>query len=161
MEDEKVFTQDELNEVLKERLGREHEKWQKKYADYMSPDDVKNQTEEMRGQIETLTNQVNEFTKKSEEDTATIADLQNKIKKHETETMKLKIASEFGLPTELAARLNGETEEDFKKDAETLKALVQNSSTMPLRNPEPEPKSAEAEKLSDMKSMLNNLRGNR
>lgn len=34
------------------------------------------------------------------------------------------VAAEFGLPAEIAARLQGETEDDLRKDAETLKAIL-------------------------------------
>lgn len=156
MEENKTFTQEELNTVLKERLEREHEKWQKKYADYLSPDDVKNQTEELTKQIASLSSQLDEANKKSEGDTTTITELQGKIKKFETDAIKVKVASEYGIPTELAGRLTGETEEDFKKDAEALKGFINSSTTMPLRNPEAYDKiDAKSQALRDMLGQLN------
>ncbi len=45
---------------------------------------------------------------------------QNQIDSLKTENLRLKIAQETGLPSELAARLQGSTEDEIRTDAETL-----------------------------------------
>jgi predicted RNase H-like HicB family nuclease len=55
---------------------------------------------------------------------ARIADLESKWKASERRALIAEIAAEFGLPKALAARLQGETEEELREDAEALKAFV-------------------------------------
>lgn len=55
---------------------------------------------------------------------AQAADLQNRIKANELAMLRHKVATEKGLPAALAARLQGETEDEISADAdELLKAI--------------------------------------
>ena len=66
----------------------------------------------------------------------TIADLTAKAKAYESGALKMRIAHENGIPYELAGKLSGETEEEIKKDAETLAKFVKNQQPQPLANTE-------------------------
>lgn len=98
MADEKTFTQEDVNNIVADRLMRERGK----FSDY---DTLK----EKVGTLDTLQTQYNE--------------LKAKVALAETESIKSKILSEAGLPKELATRLSGATEEEMKADAEVLKKL--------------------------------------
>lgn len=99
-----INTQEEFDAAIKERLERERNK----YADY----------ESLKEKVGTLT---------TERDTANqkLADANEKIKTYETNSVKMRIAQEKGLPASMASRLAGETEEDIAKDAESLVQIFQ------------------------------------
>ncbi len=94
-----INTQEEFDAAIKDRLERERGK----YADY----------ETLKTQVGTLT---------TERDTAVqqLSDANAKIKNYETNSVKMRIAQEKGLPAEMALRLTGETEEDIAKDADSM-----------------------------------------
>ena len=89
-----------------------------KYAGYLSPEDEK---KKYQGYISP-----EEAAKKDA-----------KIRGYESSSVKTRIAHETGLPYEMAARLSGETEEDIRKDAETLVQLIgKQQPVQPFGNPE-------------------------
>lgn len=53
-----------------------------------------------------------------------IADLTAKNKSFETQSAKMKIAFDNGIPFELAEKLSGETEEEIRADAEKLAGYI-------------------------------------
>jgi len=94
-----ITTQEEFDAAISARLERERGK----YADY----------ETLKEQVGTLT---------TERDTANqqLADANARIKNYETNSVKMRIAQEKGIPAQMASRLTGETEEDIAKDADIL-----------------------------------------
>lgn len=56
--------------------------------------------------------------------------LQNELKAEKQNSLRLKVASQKGIPADLVDRLRGETEEDIAKDAEGLLAFI--------KSPEPQ-----------------------
>lgn len=101
-----ITTQEEFDAAISARLERERGK----YVDY----------EDLKTQVSTLT---------TERDTANqqLADANAKIKTYETNSVKMRIAQEKGIPAEMASRLTGETEEDIAKDADTLAQIFKAS----------------------------------
>lgn len=94
----------------------------KQYEGWISPEDYNAKTSD-------LANQLNDSK-------TTIADLTAKAKAYESGALKMRIAHENGIPYELAGKLSGETEEEIKKDAETLAKFVKNQQPQPLANTE-------------------------
>lgn len=107
-----INTQEEFDAAIKERLERERGK----FADY----------ESLKTQVGTLT---------TERDTAVqqLNDANAKIKTYETNSVKMRIAQEKGIPAEMALRLTGETEEDIAKDADSMAQIFKaTKGTAPL-----------------------------
>lgn len=77
-----------------------------------------------------------DLAKQLEANKTTIADLTAKAKAYESGALKMRIAHENGIPYELAGKLSGDTEEEIKKDAETLAKFVKNQQPQPLANTE-------------------------
>lgn len=115
-----ITTQEDLNKIIGERLTRERESTAKKYADY---DDIKGKNAEYAKQIEALNKQVEESSKKD----STILKLQSQIKKYEVDSVKNKVAYEVGLNPQFASRLNGDTEDDIRKDALSVMEMFSKS----------------------------------
>jgi len=139
----KTFTQEEVNNLIKDRLDRAEKKWQEKYSNYYSADDFTSKTEELNKQIAELGNSLNVANDKATADAQTladkeqaIADLEAKLKRNETDSAKTRIALECGIPYELADRLTGDTVEEIMADAQRLAPMLATRSSMPLRNPE-------------------------
>lgn len=125
-----INTQEEFDAAISSRLKRERESLTKsitqKFADdgYLSPDDVAKLKAGYDKQIGDLNSAVDAATKKSAAFEKSIAEKNAAIKKYETASVKARVAHETGLPYELSGRLSGETEEEIRKDAESLVKLV-------------------------------------
>ncbi|MBQ6722488.1 MAG: hypothetical protein IJQ88_10015 [Clostridia bacterium] len=126
-----INTQEELNNIIGERLKRERETVTKELQEQIT---AKN------GEISKAKTDLEALNKKLEEANQKISGipaLEEKIKGYEKASVKSKVAREIGIPYELAERLNGETEEDIRKDAESMKKLIgANTPTAPLKNTE-------------------------
>ena len=150
-----IETQEQLDVIIGERLSRAQSTMEKKYSDYMSPDDFKTQTEGLNAQIAELSKALEEEKAKSIPLTEQIEALGKQIKKYESDSVKNRITAELGLPYEFANRLTGETEEEIRADAESLKGLVGKvSAPMPLKSYEEPPKDSNE---ASMKGMLRDL----
>lgn len=67
------------------------------------------------------------------------ADLNARIQTYETDALKSRIAHEVGLPFEMSSRLNGSTEADIRKDAQSLLKLLKPKSPRAPSRGDPDP----------------------
>ena len=137
-----IETQEQLNEVLKERLERERtnvrtsvqKEYEEKYKDY---DTYKTQVKSFNDEKEKYENEIKDLKEK-----ATLYDsLQTKYNKLETDSLKVKVALKNGIPFELATKLSGDDEEAITKDALSIAKFLQ-AKQAPMRNPEAKTKDA-------------------
>lgn len=112
-----IQTQEEFDAKIKERLERERNSVTKQFANWVSPEDNAKMVADYQKQIE-------DIKASHSEDSKTISDLTAQVKSYETANLKSKVAYEMGLPYGMASRISGETEEDIRKDAESLKELI-------------------------------------
>ena len=125
-----IETQEELDNIIKDRLKRERESTQKRYEGWISPEDHQKA-------LDASNKAFDDFKKAHESDEQTIADLTAKNKAYETATLKSRIAHEVGLSYEWTDRISGEDEESIRKDAESLKKLVgAGAQPIPTKNTE-------------------------
>lgn len=125
-----IETQEELDNIIKDRLKRERESTQKRYEGWISPEDHQKA-------LDASNKAFDDFKKAHESDEQTIADLTAKNKAYETATLKSRIAHEVGLSYEWTDRIGGEDEESIRKDAESLKKLVgAGAQPIPTKNTE-------------------------
>lgn len=130
-----INTQEEFDSAIAARLQRERESIHKQYADH---DELKKQNEEYRNQLTDTTQKLQDALKSQSETENRIAELNSKIKAHETDSAKTRIALETGLPYQFASRLSGETDEEIRADAEKMIEIIdsQNTTPPPLRSNE-------------------------
>lgn len=125
-----IETQEALDAILKDRLDRQKktvtDEVRKQYEGWISPEDAKKTAD----QIAALNGKLSDSEK-------TIADLTAKNSAYEIASVKTKIAHETGLPYELAERLSGNTEEEIRKDAETLSKFASQQQPTPNYSSEP------------------------
>lgn len=127
----KIETQDQLDAIIKERLNRAEEKWQKQYEGYTSKDDVDKLKASYEKQLSDLNASYVEKDKAYADFDKTKAELEAKIATYETNSVKMRVAHETGLPYEMIDRLKGSNEEEIKKDAESLVKLIGNQNKIP------------------------------
>ena len=125
-----IETQEELDNIIKDRLKRERESTQKRYEGWISPEDHQKA-------LDASNKAFDDFKKAREGDEQTIADLTAKNKAYETASLKSRIAHEVGLSYEWIGRIGGEDEDSIRKDAESLKKLVgAGAQPIPTKNTE-------------------------
>ena len=115
-----INTQEEFDARIAERLKSEKEALRANILSHIGDKDA---------DIEGLNGQLTEKT-------SGLSALEEKVKGYERASVKNKVAREAGLPWELADRLTGETEEEIRKDAESLRKLVGANKTPPLKSTE-------------------------
>ncbi|MCK1219596.1 capsid assembly scaffolding protein Gp46 family protein [Streptococcus uberis] len=132
MSDFKIIeTQEELDAIIQSRLSREREK----YADY---EDLKKQLADFEAKETTYQNTINDLKVRETDLTSQIESLNGDLTKTKLQTAKQRIATEYGLPLDLAERLQGDDEESFKADAERLASyLAPKQPTPPMKSNEP------------------------
>ena len=123
-----IETQEELDRIIGERLKRERDATEKKYADF----ETLKEKAARYNEIEKLSAKDAELASSN----STISELTARANKAENSMLKAKIAHENGVPLELAGRLVGETEEDIRKDVETFASFFTKSAP-PLRSADP------------------------
>jgi len=125
-----IETQEELDNIIKDRLKRERETTQKRYEGWISPEDHQKA-------LDASNKAFDDFKKAHESDEQTIADLTAKNKAYETASLKSRIAHEVGLSYEWISRISGDDEASIRKDAESLKKLVgAGAQPIPTKNTE-------------------------
>lgn len=116
-------------------------------------DDLKSAKETLEKQVEELNGTLQATTDKYTQQESTLGELQKQVKGYEVDTLKTRIASQAGLPLDLAGRLSGETEDEIKADAEKFASFVGKPATLPLK-----PTEQTNDKTSPYKNMLENLK---
>ncbi|MBQ2259322.1 MAG: DUF4355 domain-containing protein [Spirochaetales bacterium] len=156
MSEEKKFSQEELDAIVKERLERAEKKFAEKYAGYKSTEEVDKLTADFEKQISDLSNSISAEKEKYADFDKQLAEKDSKLKAYETSSIKTKVAHEVGLGFDAIGYLQGETEEEIKASAEGLKSLMGGSFVPPLANPEQPPESSTE---GAMKELLRNMKG--
>ena len=113
-----INSQEELDKVLASRLQRERDTVTRSFQAQITERDERitgfeSTIKDLNKQIETLNGQ-----------TGRIPELEAKVREYETNSAKMRIAREAGLPAELADRLSGADEAAMRADAETLAKLI-------------------------------------
>ena len=143
-----IESQDELNEIVANRVNKEKDK-------------ARAMEESLRGEIEALTKSNQEYQEKLQKFSEVenshadeVAKLNSEIAGYRLQAIKHKIAHENERPYELAERLTGEDEDALRKDAETLKQFIGVKKTPPLATTEVTP---EDQMTKDLKETLKQL----
>ena len=113
-----INSQEELDKVLASRLQRERDTVAKSFQAQIDERDQKitgfeSTIRDLNKQVETLNGQAGRIT-----------ELEAKVREYETNSVKMRIARETGLPAELADRLSGADEDAMRADAENLAKLL-------------------------------------
>ena len=145
-----IETQEQLDEILRDRLKRERETTRKEFEGFLSPSAA---AEKYKGYLSPEDVEAKFKDHLSPEEATK---LRAKIKGYETDSVKTRIAHETGLSYEAVQFLRGEDEDSIRKSAESLKGLVGAHETAPLATLEqPTPNATDAA----LRNTLKGLRG--
>lgn len=131
-----ITTQEEFDAAIKARLERQEKAVAARYEGALPKADADALRTGYEGKLADLTRQIESANGAKGEAEKKLSDALSKIKQYETDSAKTRIALEMGIPYALAGRLNGETEEEIRKDAEALRGLMKPPAA-PLASPEP------------------------
>lgn len=150
MSDFKIIeTQEQLDSIMGERLGKERAKHEKKLEEVTKASSAK--IAELEKTIEGMTQKAQEYAKTEE----TIKELTQKVQSYEAKSVKHRIAADEGLNYKLWDYLKGETEEELRASAKELKSLTP-AGRAPRRDPSITPE--ESETRTALRSMLNQFK---
>ena len=144
-----ITTQEELDQIIKDRLKRDREAQTKKYEGWISPEDHQKAIDEANKAL-------NDYKDAHAGDEQTIADLKAKTQEYETASLKSRIAHEVELPYDAIKHITGTDEKSIRESAESLKKLVGSQTPAPLPPRSTETTPADA-KTAAFKGMLSNL----
>ena len=144
-----IETQEQLNEIIKGRLEREAKKHSEATAE------LQNNYDNVVKELDALKSTNAELNEKYAGADATIAELTAKVKSYESDSVKTRICKEVGLPDVFKSRLNGNTEEELRKDAEDLYKMFPKNEA-PAKGTEVYPADGNDERNA-LKDMLKNL----
>lgn len=150
-----INTQEEMDNLFKERLSRE----KAKYEGFMSPKDVEGLKAGYDKQIADLNKAMTaEKTKYADYD-AQIRERDEKIAKYESDSAKTRIAIAAGLDPKYASRLVGKDEKEWEADAKALAKDFAKAHVPPLGSSEPAGSSNENKSVAEAKftEWLNNF----
>ena len=126
-----ITTQEEFDNAIKERLARE----KSKYSDY---DQLKSRVTELEEENVGLKSTIEANHQSKSDADKQLEELQKQIAGYETAGLRTRVALQYGLPYDLADRLQGTDEESFKADAERLAGFMKsNQPVAPVRETEP------------------------
>lgn len=131
MEFTAITTQEQFDAAISERLKRERETTEKRFEGYLSPEDAAKKYTGYLSPSDVEKKYAGYLTPQQAQEK------DKQLKGYETNSVKMRIAHEAGLPFELAARLSGESEDDIKADAAKLSKLIGSGYTAPLKDTEP------------------------
>lgn len=144
-----INTQEEFDNLVKERIDRVKKTEASKYAGF---DDFKAKAEKYDTDIKAKDDAIAKLD-------STIAELNSKVKQYESDSVKAKVLSEFGLSQDLKSRIFGDDEEALRADAQRLQQIIGVQKTQPLADPESEDEEADDERTA-LKKTLKTLRKN-
>ena len=139
MADEKLFTQEEVNKLVGQARLEGKDAGRKEYEGWISPDELEKQKDELSKQLEGLNGQIKTLTDEQTLLKTQLTEKDDAIAKYEIDSVKTRVAREFGLSYEAIGFLQGNDEEAIKKSAEALKGLVGTQKAAPSFNPEMPP----------------------
>ena len=132
MSDFKIIeTQEQFDEIMGKRLGKERDKFQKKLEEAEKTSSSK--IAELQKNLDEMKKMAEEYAKADER----ISELQNKVKASETHSAKLRAVLTNGLDLSAVEFIKGETAEDIESSAKQLKNLIGVRSGIPKRETKP------------------------
>ncbi len=127
-----IETQEQFDAAIKDRLQRDRDAQAKKYEGWTSPEDLQKVKDGFETRIKALEDAAAETAQQMAAKDEEIAKGEN----YRTDLAKTRIAIKAGLKIDYVDRIKGETEEEWKQDAEQLaKDFAAAHITAPIGNP--------------------------
>lgn len=153
-----IETQEDFNERIKERLERERAKAVKEAAEkYANYDEYKQKAADFDKKESAWADQIKakDETIKAKDDE--IASLTANVKVAKMEATKMRVATENGIPLQLADRLSGDDEEAIAADAQKMAQYIKKTNAAPFGAAEGTPNPNESAAAAALRTMAHNL----
>ena len=145
-----IETQEEFDNMIKDRLTRERAK----FADY---DDIKSQLADANSKIADFEKTIEKNQKAYDDLLAASNEKDTKIAGYEADALRTSVVINKKLPFELRKYLQGSTEEELHASADELLKFQTPQQVPPLGDPEPKiPKDSKQKAMRDMLKSINN-----
>ena len=149
-----ITSQEQLDNVIGERLRRQKEQFEEKIKEYEA---LKEENSKLQTELEQKNQFIEENKKETSMRTEDYENLEKELSSLKLQQLKQKIAINNGIPLDLANRLSGKDEETLLEDAKTLSQFINS-------NPTPQPlKSVEDTNVNDedmaYRQLLNQIQG--
>lgn len=129
-----ITSQEQLDNVIGERLRRQKEQFEEKLQAYES---LKEEHSKLQTELEQKNQFIEENKKETSMKTEDYENLEKELSSLKLQQLKQKIAINNGIPLDLANRLSGEDEETLLEDAKTLSQFINSKPTpQPLKSVE-------------------------
>lgn len=130
---EPIVTQEQLDAIIKERVERAKKTaikdTEERFGDYET---LKKKAEEAQNLMAEKEKRIKELEEAEKGRIKEVDELKGNVEALKLERQKVTIATQVGLPVEMATRLSGDDAEAIKADAEALKELMGTKSAPPL-----------------------------
>ena len=136
MAEDRTFTQEEVNKLVGQARLEGKDAGRKEFDGWISPDELAKQTAGLNEQLTGLNDQLKTLSDEKANLQTQLTEKDGQIAKYEIDSVKTRVAREFGLSYEAIGFLQGEDEAAIKKSAESLKSLVGTQKVAPTFNPE-------------------------
>ena len=149
-----ITSQEQLDNVIGERLRRQKEQFEEKIKEYEA---LKEENSKLQTELEQKNQFIEENKKETSMRTEDYENLEKELSSLKLQQLKQKIAINNGIPLDLANRLSGDNEETLLEDAKALSQFINS-------NPTPQPlKSVEDTNVNDedmaYRQLLNQIQG--
>ena len=152
--DRKFLEEKGLEKEAIEKIMAEHGKTIQAVKPAEDYEELKSARETLEKRTKDLEERLTATHEKYAEVDKVLAEKDNQLKSFETTNLKYRIASQIGIPLELAGRIQGDTEEAMKEDAEKLVGFMAKTEKAPLK---PTEKTIVDKETQAYASMLENL----
>ena len=123
--------QAQLDAIVQSRLAEERRRLQTKYGNF---DDLAEAKRTLDDQRAAEMSELEKLQKQLADKDAEIVTANKQAESERLNALRLRVGQEIGLPTVLAARLQGADETELKADAEAVKAVMGTTSTPRIPN---------------------------
>jgi chromosome segregation ATPase len=139
MADERTFTQEEVNKLVGQARLEGKDAGRKEFEGWISPDELEKQKAELNDQLTGLNDQLKTLSEEKTNLQTQLTEKDGTIAQYEIDSVKTRIANEYGLSLDATKFLQGDDEDAIRQSAESLKSLVGTAKAQPLGNPEMPP----------------------
>lgn len=119
-----IETQEQLDEVIKNRLDRQEKQLTKQYEKYTSPEDLESLKQSHKKELQDLNEAHSKELAKFKDVEEQLKAKDAEIHKYAVGAVKNSVAHELDLPFEAIEFLQGEDEKEIRESAEKLKSMT-------------------------------------
>ena len=116
-----IETQEAFDTAIKDRIDRAKNSVREEYKDY---EDFKSKASAYDSKVQEYEDKLTDLNKSVSEKSEAIKELKAKVAKYESDSVKTRLANEYGLLPETIEFMHGSGEKEWRESAEKLAALT-------------------------------------